>query len=173
MTDTPLSDAKVEHADTGSPESYERFLVLFRDSTVGIVGVGLPEPVTGGRVVAGGHVVADGGIGAGRTSFGDGRPRLLAFADPESVLDDPGRRFNAGLSGEVLLRMAAADPECEGILVNCAVREISMIISKSTAEALLAPTAADTATEETAAGKTATDDPAMAGAPRRPWWKRR
>jgi hypothetical protein len=120
-----------EHAATGTPESYERFLALFRGSTVGIVAVGTPASDSRGRFIA------DGGIGAGRTTHGDGRPRILAYADPEVALRNFGPRFNAGLSGEVLLQMAANDPDCDGILVNSATSEISLVIGKPTAQSLL------------------------------------
>ncbi|HEX5594697.1 MAG TPA: hypothetical protein VFX61_01550 [Micromonosporaceae bacterium] len=148
MSDTPLSDVMTEHAETSTQESYERFLSLFRASTIGIVAVGTPsqDPDGGFR--------ADGNLVAGRTTHGDGRARILAYADPEAALRNFGPRFNAGLVGEVLLQMAAADLDCEGILVNSAIREISLTISKPTARSLLTST--------------------MADAPgRRPWWKRR
>ncbi|MEO3817176.1 SseB family protein [Plantactinospora sp. B24E8] len=148
MSDTPLSDVMAEHAETKSPESYERFLRLFRAATIGIVAVGELAPDANGRVIA------DGNLGAGRTSHGDGKSRLLAFADPEAALRNFGPRFNAGVPGEVLLRMAATDPESEGVLVNSATQEISLVISKSTAQSLLTPPTAE------APG-------------RRPWWKRR
>ncbi|SCL19753.1 hypothetical protein GA0074692_0696 [Micromonospora pallida] len=136
-----------EYAETKAPESYERFLSLFRTSTVGIVATGAPVHATDG------HFIADGNLGAGRTTHGDGRPRVLAYADPEAALRNFGPRFNAGVSGEVLLQIAATDPECEGILVNSAIREISLIIGKPTAQSPLAPAATD-----------APD--------RRSWWKR-
>jgi hypothetical protein len=112
MSDTPLSDVMTEHAETDAPESYERFLALFRTSTIGIVAIGTPSQDPDGRFRA------DGNLGAGRTTHGDGRPRILAFADPDAALRNFGPRFNAGVSGKVLLQMAAADPDCEGILVN-------------------------------------------------------
>lgn len=148
MSDTPLSDVMTEHAETKTPESYERFLALFRASTIGIVATGTPVQDTHGRFTA------DGNLGAGRTTHGDGWPRVLAYADPEAALRNFGPRFNAGMSGEVLLQMAATDPDCEGILVNSAIREISLIISKPTAQSVLTPT--------------------ITKAPgRQPWWKGR
>ncbi|MGW4945521.1 hypothetical protein ACWEOZ_28480 [Actinoplanes sp. NPDC004185] len=78
----------------------------------------------------------DGSLGAGRTTYGDGRSRVLAYADPDVALRTLGSRFNAGLPGEVLLRMAADDPECDGILVNSATQPNSIIITRSTAAPL-------------------------------------
>lgn len=147
MSETPLSDVMSEHAETKTPESYDRFLRLFRASTVGIVATGVPADAAHGHF-------ASGNLGAGRTTHGDGRPRVLAYADPEAALRNFGPRFNAGVSGEVLLQMAAADPDCEGVLVNSAICEISLVVSKPTAQSLMTP-----ATTE-------------APGPR-PWWKRR
>jgi hypothetical protein len=131
MTDTPLSDVMAEHLDTGTAESYERFLALFRGSVVGIVAIGTPAQDPNGRFFA------DGNLGAGMTTYGDGQQRLLAYADPEAALRNFGPRFNAGLSGEVLLQMAVTNPECEGILVNSATHEISVIISGPTVRSLI------------------------------------
>ncbi|MET8912410.1 hypothetical protein [Micromonospora sp. NPDC004551] len=148
MSETPLSDVMTEHAETSTQESYERFLGLFRASTIGIVAIGTPSQDPDGSFRA------DGNLGAGRTTHGDGRARLLAYADPEAALRNFGPRFNAGLAGEVLLQMAVADPDCEGILVNSAIREISLTISQPTARSLLTST--------------------MTAVPgRRRWWKRR
>ncbi|MFG2058395.1 hypothetical protein ACGFI9_30665 [Micromonospora sp. NPDC048930] len=148
MSDTPLSDVMAEHAETRTPESYERFLTLFRASVIGIVATGTASQDPQGQLRT------DGNFGAGGTTHGDGRRRILAYADPEAALRNFGPRFNAGLSGEVLLQMAAADPECEGILVNSATQEISLIIGKPTVRSLLAPTT--------------TEAPG-----RRRWWNRR
>ncbi len=148
MSDSPLSDIMGEHAATRSPDSYERFLALFRAGTVGIAASGTPVVDASGRLAAGSD------LGAGRTTHGDGKARILAFADPEAALRNFGPRFNAGVSGAVLLHMAAADADCDGILVNSATEEVSLVISKSTAQSLVA-----------SAGE---NEP-----PRRRWWNRR
>jgi len=132
MSDTPLSDLMAEHADTKSPESYARFLALFRDSVVGIVAIGEVVEDAHGRSAAGDN------LAAGRTTHGDGKPRLLAYADPEVATQRPDAQVNAGVSGQVLLRMAVGDPECVGILVNSATGPISLVISDAEAEALVA-----------------------------------
>ena len=124
MSDTPLSDAMAEHAETGSGDSYDRFVALFRASVVGIAIEGMPVPDEQGRLVS------DGEISAHMTTHGDGRSRIVAYADPEVFLANFGPRFNAGVPGEVLLGMAASDPGCEGVLVNSATREISLVIAK-------------------------------------------
>jgi hypothetical protein len=125
-----------EHSDSRSPESYQRFLALFRASVIGIAARGAVTRDAQGQTVAN-------GLGAGKTTYGDGRQRLLAFADPEAFLRNFGPQFNGGVAGEVLLRMAAGDPDCEGILVNSATREISLIISKTTAQSLISGSATE------------------------------
>ena len=120
-----------EHSDTRSPESYERFLELFSASVIGIVAVGAVTQDVQGQPVAGNN------LGIRRTTHGDGQSRLLAYADPEAALRNFGPRFNAGIAGEVLLRMVASDAECDGILVNSATQEISLIISRPTAQSLV------------------------------------
>ncbi|GIG00804.1 hypothetical protein [Catellatospora citrea] len=147
MTDTPLSDALVAHAEVQNAETFERFVTLFRVSMVGVMSDNLP-PSEGNTAV-----MSDGSLRIASTSYHDGRSRIMTYADPEAFLRTYGPRFNAGLRGEDVLRMAAAAPDCHGILVNCATREISQVISKEMAQALVAPVAADT--------------------PRRPWWRRR
>jgi hypothetical protein len=125
-----------EYAGTRTADGYDRFLSQFRASIVGVVAVGKPSQDASGRFVA------DGKLGAGKTTHGDGLARILAFADPQVALRNFGSRFNAGLPGEVLLHMAATDPHCHGILVNSALREISLVISKATAQSLLSSPAA-------------------------------
>jgi len=132
VTDTPLSDLMAEHADTQSPESYARFLALFRDSVVGIVAIGEVVEDSQGRSAAGDN------LAAGRTTHGDGKPRLLAYADPEVAASRPDAQVNAGIAGRVLLQMAVGDPDCVGILVNSATGPISLVISDAEAEALVA-----------------------------------
>ena len=120
-----------EHADAGGQESYGRFLRLFAGSVVGIVGVGaMPHDRPGQPPTVG-------GFGAGRTTYGDGRSRILTFADPEIASQVPGSQCNAGIPGQVLLQMAVVDPDCVGILVNCATRPISLLITKEAAQELL------------------------------------
>jgi hypothetical protein len=124
MSQTPLSDAMAVHAETGTGESYDRFVELFRTSVVGVAMDGLPVPDEQGNLVAGEDVSVR------STTHGDGRSRIAAYADPEVFLVNYGPQFNAGIAGEVLLSMAASDPDCAGVLVNSATREISLVIAK-------------------------------------------
>jgi hypothetical protein len=124
MSDTPMSDAMAVHAETKTGESYDRFVELFRTSVVGVAIEGMPTPDQDG------NLVADGDLSVHSSTHGDGRSRILAYADPEVFLVNFGPRFNAGMRGEVLLGMAASDPDCAGILVNSATQEISLVIAK-------------------------------------------
>ncbi|WP_436535393.1 hypothetical protein [Actinoplanes sp. HUAS TT8] len=134
MSETPLSDVMAEHVRDEDAATYERFVVLFRSSIVGVRVSGTPVP--DGQ----GGLVSDGSVGVGRTDYGDGQWRLLTFADPEAFARKYGPQFNAGMSGEALLGIAAGDPECQGILVNSAIHDNSVIISKETAAALISDT---------------------------------
>jgi len=121
---TPLSDVMAAHAESGTQDSYDRFVALFRESVVGVAIEGMPEPDEQG------NLVSDGDLSAHMTTHGDGLSRLVAYADPEAFLVNYGPQFNAGLLGEVLLGMAASDPDCAGVLVNSATQEISLVIAK-------------------------------------------
>jgi SseB protein N-terminal domain len=123
VTDIPLSDAMHTHVQANTAETYAAFVELFRNSVIGIVGVG--------AVDEGDRAGAD--FTAAQTTHGDGKPRLLTFADPEVASQVPGSPCNAGVAGAVLLQMVADDPSVEGILVNSATEPISIIISREAA----------------------------------------
>ncbi|MCP2329372.1 hypothetical protein HDA40_007879 [Hamadaea flava] len=130
MSQTPLSDAISDLVAGSVPDAYDRFLAVFRVSTVGVMMNGTPVPDGRGGFVAGGDMTV------GSTQHG-GRTRILAYADPEIFLRTYGPQFNAGLSGEVLLQMAAGSADGDGILVNCATSETSVAIDRATAQALV------------------------------------
>ena len=132
MTDTPLSEIMAELDDAWTPEGYERFLTLFRDSVVGIIATGPASQDGEGRTIAGPNLTAR------CTTRDDRRRRVLAYADPEASLRNFGPRFNAGISGRVVLQMAATDADCAGVLVNSAISEIFLIIDRSTAQVVTA-----------------------------------
>ncbi len=129
MTDTPLSDVMSAHGQANTAQTYAAFVELFRNSLVGIVGVGA--------------LAADGrageGFAAGRTTYSDGLSRVLAFADPAVASRAPGSQCNAAIPGAVLLQMAAGDSTCAGILVNSATEPISIVISRESAAAAQSP----------------------------------
>ncbi|MFI5909134.1 hypothetical protein [Dactylosporangium sp. NPDC051541] len=127
-----MSDLIDAHADRPDPALYERFLTLFRDSVIGVVAEGTPVTTPDGRTVSGSD------MRVGNTTHGDGRSRILAWADPEAARANFGPRFNAGIAGATLLEMAGGSEGCAGILVNSATREVSLIISAETAAELTA-----------------------------------
>ncbi|MDP9795483.1 hypothetical protein J2S43_003995 [Catenuloplanes nepalensis] len=126
MSDSPLSDALAAYAGNRTDENWGRLVDVFRNSIVGAVGAG---PVSGGRAGA--------GFGVSRTTHGDGRQRILTFADPPVYARTFGQHFNVGVPGSVLLEMAAGDLDCAGILINSATSETSVVITREAAEAAL------------------------------------
>jgi hypothetical protein len=133
-SDTPLSDLIAAHITSGSLESWNQFLDGFRKSQVGVVAVGAPEG-TAGEFVS----TADRPISVGLTRHAGGRPMALAFADPEAFAVRFGRPFNAALAGEALLATVLLNPECAGVLVNSALAEVSVVIDRATADAMVRP----------------------------------
>jgi hypothetical protein len=132
MSDTPLSDLIAAHTASSSPESWGRFLDAFQVSEVGVHVVGAPAGVAGEFVTT-----ADRPVSVGLTRHAGGRPMALAFADPEAFARRFGRPFNGGMTGAALLATVLANPECAGVLVNSALAEVSVVIDRPTAEALV------------------------------------
>jgi hypothetical protein len=133
-SDTPLSDLIAAHITSGSMESWAQFLEGFRKSHLGLVAMGAPAG-TAGEIVSS----ADRPISIGLTRHAGGRPMALAFADPESFAVRFGQPFNALMAGEALLATALFNPECAGVLVNSALAEVSVVIDRATADAMLRP----------------------------------
>ncbi len=69
---------------------------------------------------------------------------VLAFADPKAFAVRFGRSFNAALVGEALLATALLNPECAGVLVNSALAEVSVVIDRATADAMVRPSRGQT-----------------------------
>ncbi len=131
MTETPLSELIADHLAAGTTQSFKRFLYGFRRSTLGVIAVGIPQEVAGEFVST-----AKQPVSVGLTRHAGGRRMVLAFADPVAFARRFGRRFNAEMAGEALLATALLNPECEGILVNSALVEVSVVIDRATAESL-------------------------------------
>jgi hypothetical protein len=121
---TPLSDLISEHARVRTPESFARFVDSFRKSTVGVIANGLPEGVT--KFVS----TAEHPISVGQTKHAGGHCMALAFADPVAFARKFGLKFNAGMPGEALLRGILLNPKSEGVLVNSAKDEVSIVIDR-------------------------------------------
>jgi len=130
-TNTPLSDVMARYISNNSAENWTLFLTVFRSSVVGTMAIGAPEGDVGEFTSSAARPVS-----VGLTNHAGGKPMVLAFADPEAFAAKFGRPFNAGISGEALLQTALLNPDCQGVLVNSALAEISVGIDRSTIEAL-------------------------------------
>jgi hypothetical protein len=146
-SDTPLSDLISDHIRTGTEQSFARFVEAFRSSIVGVVALGIPDGAVGTFVST-----AEQPVKIGSTKHG-GPVRTLAFADPPAFARKFGRRFNAEISGEAVLATVLLNPESEGILVNSAKEEVSLIIHRKAIQSLLG-------------SSSGTELPST-----RPWWK--
>jgi hypothetical protein len=88
----------------------------------------------------------------GMTTYGDGKIRVLAFADPILFRGRYGDKFNAEMSGLDLFRGALANGTCAGVLVNSALSSHSVAIDR-------------------AAIQWALDSPQSVVIPKKPWWR--
>jgi hypothetical protein len=134
--------------DGRDPMRYEQFLRHFRVSKVGVRATGAPPGTTGDFKSSKDHP-----IGVHTSLDPQGRSVLLALADPVAFAQRFGRQFNAEMLGEALFETVLISPNCHGIRVNSAKREISIIIGRGTVLRL----------------KSKTSEPDRP--PRAPWWK--
>jgi hypothetical protein len=146
-SETPLSDL-IDLVDGRDQRRYGQFVEAFRRSEVGVKATGAPPGTAGDFKSSQEHP-----IGVRSSIDPEGRSVLLAFADPPAFAQRFGMQFNAGMRGEALLETVLANPDCHGILVNSAKREISILIHRDVVVRL----------------KRGTAEPASA--PRTPWWK--
>ncbi len=129
-SETPLSDL-IDRAES-SADGYADFIKEFRRSSVGVIAEGAPEGTTGEFRSSAQHP-----IGVGSTTDHEGRPCLLAFADPAAFVQRFGLQFNADMLGESLLQTVLLNPDCSGILVNSAKKAVSIIIDRDTIQGLM------------------------------------
>jgi hypothetical protein len=121
MNETPLSELIASHKADGTAQSFDRFLDAFCKSRMGVYASGASDDLRE-------HFVSttEQPISVART-----RDRhLLAFADPAAFAQTFGPRFNASLSGVALLATVLHSADCQGIRVNSALDEISIIIDR-------------------------------------------
>jgi hypothetical protein len=137
MSETPLSDLIAHHCEAGTAQSFAQFLDGFRGSMLGVVAVGIPEVVSriGGKFVSS----AKEAVSIGLTDHAGGKSMALAFADPAAFALKFGRPFNAEIAGDALLDTVLLNPKCEGLLVNSALAEVSIVIDRATAESITRP----------------------------------
>jgi len=129
-------------ADEGAIEA---LVHAFAHAKVGVIAIGVPEDADGNVTSTDANPVS-----LGNTTHGDGKQRVVAFADPEEFVKRFGQPFNAEMLGIDVYRTVDANATGHGVLVNSATSETSMIISRASAEVFLA---GDVRGE------------------RRPWWK--
>jgi hypothetical protein len=127
VNDTPLSDLMAQHANMNDAQSYARVVEAFRGSTLGVIATGAPDQAAGDVTST-----AEQPLQVGMTQTPDGRRMILVFADPPAFVRRFGRRFNAQMGGEAVLRTAASDPACDGVLVNSATSESALILDRGT-----------------------------------------
>jgi len=127
---TPLSDAIALCVSENTRARYEEFIRVFLVSKMGVIASGPQrEPGT---------------YKAGKDEFGvaiggtpDGRKMVLACADRAVFVQRYSRPFNAEVDALALLNIAIANPDCEGILINSATSEHSIVIERARVAALL------------------------------------
>jgi hypothetical protein len=131
--ETPLSDLIGQHAERPTDRIHAQFLDLFCSSRLGVIGVGAPQGVAG-------HVesTSERPLHLGMTQHAAGQAMVLAFADPPAFVRTFGQQFNAEMKGDDILKTALHNPECQGVLVNSALSEVSIVIDRATAESRLA-----------------------------------
>ena len=140
---TPLSDLMALSAADETGVNFGWFVEEFRKSKVGVFATGMSAGQTGEFVSTDARplFLSSGDIAGDRF--------LRAFADPVEFARQFGKPFNAEAFGDALIATAMHNPACEGIQVNSAITESSIIIERQTLEVIT--------------GKSKPTD--------RPWWK--
>jgi hypothetical protein len=129
---TPLSDCISRYAARATPENYETFLRVFLGSQLGLI-------LTGNRQeVSEQYVAGKNELHAAMSTAPDGKKTLLACADRGIFVQRFKQPFNAEMGAVGLLKMAWANPDCEGIMVNSAASEHRVVIPRNHIAALIA-----------------------------------
>ena len=68
---------------------------------------------------------------------------ILSFADPHVFVENYGGRCNGEMPGFDVLRTVLANPDCEGVLVNSATAEVSIVIDRDVAMRFIASSGDD------------------------------
>ncbi len=125
MSQTQLSTLIEDLQASWSTEKLEMLLHTFRQTTVGINAFNVPKEYLGMTVQTESE-----GITLGSTTHGDGKSRVMAYADPRQFIAKFGQKFNGEMLGEEVIRVALHNPSCVGILLNSAFSEISVAIDR-------------------------------------------
>ena len=137
MNGAPLSTLLAHYFSCQDDASYSRFVVEFSRSVVGVVSPGAPEGITG-RIES----TDENPLAVGESVTPDSRSVLLTFADPAVFTLRYEARFNAVMDGMDVFKTVEANPHCEGVQVNSALGEISVIITREAALSMLGSEAA-------------------------------
>lgn len=129
MNTTPLSDLMRTYQESTSIEDFDALVEYFATVAVGVHLSGLAPQATERNLVAG-----DGEVSVGNTIHGDGKSRVVAFADPREFNRRFGPKCNGEMLGMTLFEVVLHNPSCHGILVNSAVAESSVIIPREEIE---------------------------------------
>ncbi len=129
---TPLSDCISRYVEQASPENYESFLRVFLGSQLGVILTGVPQGVSGK------YVTGQNELNAAMSHPPDGKKMLLACADRAVVVQRFKQPFNAEVGAVTLLKMAWANSDCEGVMVNSAATEHRVVIPRNHIAALIA-----------------------------------
>jgi hypothetical protein len=127
-----LSEAIARYHESNSHDDFEQFLEVFWESRVGIITVNVPDGVYGDLTTS-----AQLEISIALTNAA-GYETVLCFADPPAFILKYGPKFNAEMDAPAVLKTALSNPDCGGVLVNCASAEVSVVITRENAEWLLA-----------------------------------
>jgi hypothetical protein len=119
---TPLSDCISRCIERDTPENYNRFLQTFLRSQLGVIVTGIPQGRSG-QYVAGKDELT---VALGASP--DGKRMLLACADRATFVQRFSQGFNAEVDAIALMKMALANPGCEGIMINSATSEHRILI---------------------------------------------
>lgn len=124
-SETPLSDLMAQHGNERSDASFAQLLKAMKEAPVGIIAFGVPKGATGEFVSTAEHPVT---IAIGRLATGE--ETILGYADPPAFEKRYGRKFNAIVSGEVLISILRVNPNAIGIQINSALTETSILFRR-------------------------------------------
>jgi hypothetical protein len=122
QSSTLLSDCITRCIEQDTRQNYEHFLQVFLGSQLGVILKGIPQGLSG-QYVAGKNELT-----AAMGSTPDGTKMLLACADRATFVQRHPQAFNAEVDAIALMKMALANRDCEGIMINSATSEHRILI---------------------------------------------
>jgi hypothetical protein len=126
MSATPISDLIELYQESPSAEHFDALVDCLASSPVGVHLFGAVQSDTERNLVADGETVS-----LASTMHGDGKSRILAFADPREFLHRFGPKCNGEMPGQALFEVVLHNSDCHGILLNSARAETSVVIPRS------------------------------------------